>query len=53
MESWKGHDQLLEAAAKMRRELPWVVWFVGGAQRHDEETYLGGPQNQGSQPWHS
>ena len=41
MESWKGHDQLLEAAAKMRRELPWVVWFVGGAQRHDEETYLG------------
>ena len=40
MESWKGHDLLLEAAAKMRRELPWVVWFVGGAQRRDEQTYL-------------
>jgi glycosyltransferase involved in cell wall biosynthesis len=40
MESWKGHDQLLDAVAKMRRDLPWMVWFVGGAQRHDEETYL-------------
>lgn len=40
MESWKGHDLLLEAAAKMRREFPWMIWFIGGAQRKEEEVYL-------------
>jgi glycosyltransferase involved in cell wall biosynthesis len=40
MESWKGHDLLLEAAARMCRDLPWMVWFLGGAQLREEETYL-------------
>jgi glycosyltransferase involved in cell wall biosynthesis len=40
MEPWKGHDLMLEAAAKMRRDSPWMVWFVGGAQREEEQTYL-------------
>ena len=40
MESWKGHDLLLESAATMRRDLPWAVWFIGGAQRKQEDTYL-------------
>jgi glycosyltransferase involved in cell wall biosynthesis len=40
MEPWKGHDLLLDAAAKIRRDLPWIVWFVGGAQREAEQNYL-------------
>ncbi len=40
MESWKGHDLLLDAAAQMRRDLSWVIWFVGGTQREEEQIYL-------------
>jgi glycosyltransferase involved in cell wall biosynthesis len=40
MESWKGHDLLLEAAATIRSDSPWVIWFVGAGQRKQEETYL-------------
>ncbi len=40
MESWKGHDLLLDAAAQMRRDLSWVIWFVGGTQRKEEQIYL-------------
>ncbi len=40
MEPWKGHNLLLESAATMSQDLPWAVWFIGGAQRKQEETYL-------------
>ncbi len=40
LEAWKGHDLLLEAAATIRDDSPWVIWFIGGAQRKEEEAYL-------------
>jgi glycosyltransferase involved in cell wall biosynthesis len=40
MESWKGHELLLEAGTKLRRDWSWVIWFVGDAQRKEEQTYL-------------
>jgi len=46
MESWKGHDLLLDAAAQMRRDLSWVIWFVGGTQREEEQIYLAALKSQ-------
>jgi glycosyltransferase involved in cell wall biosynthesis len=40
MESWKGHDLLLETAATMGGDSRWIIWFVGGRQRKQEETYI-------------
>jgi glycosyltransferase involved in cell wall biosynthesis len=39
MERWKGHTLLIEALARLR-ELPWVWWIVGGAQRPEELAYV-------------
>jgi glycosyltransferase involved in cell wall biosynthesis len=41
MEGWKGHPLHLEALARIR-ELPWVCWMAGGAQRPAEARYLEG-----------
>jgi glycosyltransferase involved in cell wall biosynthesis len=38
MERWKGHTLVIEALARLR-ELPWVWWIVGGAQRPEELAY--------------
>ncbi|HLH07808.1 MAG TPA: glycosyltransferase family 4 protein [Terriglobales bacterium] len=40
MEAWKGHDLLLEAATRLRTSAPWKIWFIGGAQRPQELSYL-------------
>ncbi len=40
MEAWKGHQLHLEALAKMRHIPRWMCWFVGGAQRPEEKSYL-------------
>jgi glycosyltransferase involved in cell wall biosynthesis len=40
MERWKGHTLLMDALAGLR-ELSWVWWIVGGAQRPEELAYLG------------
>ena len=42
MESWKGQDLLLEAASMISPDLPWVIWFVGGAERRKEKSYFAG-----------
>jgi glycosyltransferase involved in cell wall biosynthesis len=39
MEAWKGHAVALEALSQLR-ELPWIFWIVGGAQRPAEVVYL-------------
>ena len=38
MEVWKGHARNLEALARLSA-LSWELWFVGGAQRPEEERY--------------
>jgi glycosyltransferase involved in cell wall biosynthesis len=40
MERWKGHTLVMDALAGLR-DLPWVWWIVGGAQRPEELAYLG------------
>jgi len=40
MERWKGHTLLMDALAGLR-DLPWVWWIVGGAQRPEELAYVG------------
>jgi glycosyltransferase involved in cell wall biosynthesis len=40
MEAWKGHLPHLEALAKLPRNLHWIAWIVGGAQRADESRYM-------------
>jgi glycosyltransferase involved in cell wall biosynthesis len=39
MERWKGHTVAIEALAALR-DLPWVWWIVGGAQRPEELAYV-------------
>jgi glycosyltransferase involved in cell wall biosynthesis len=39
MEAWKGHALVIEALAQLR-ELPWICWIVGGAQRPSEVDYV-------------
>lgn len=41
MEAGKGHALHLEALSHLR-DLPWVCWQVGGAQRPSEARYLRG-----------
>jgi glycosyltransferase involved in cell wall biosynthesis len=38
MEAWKGHALAIEALAQLR-ELSWIFWIVGGAQRPEELAY--------------
>src|SRR5205085_4948086 len=33
------HRVLIEALSRMRLKVPWECWFVGGAQRPEEEQY--------------
>jgi glycosyltransferase involved in cell wall biosynthesis len=40
LETWKGHFLHLEALGKLRNDLRWTAWFVGGAQRPQEASYL-------------
>ena len=40
MESGKGHEELLCAAANFPKDLSWYIWFVGGAQRDEERKYV-------------
>jgi glycosyltransferase involved in cell wall biosynthesis len=40
MEAWKGHALVIDALARLR-DWPWVWWIVGGAQRPDEQAYVG------------
>ena len=39
LERWKGHTQLLEAAALLRDVDGWEVWFAGGVQRPHERAF--------------
>ena len=39
MESWKGHRELLTAAASLPRDARWVLWMAGAAQRPHEVEY--------------
>ena len=40
METGKGHEELLSAAANLSKDLSWYIWFVGGAQRDGERKYV-------------
>jgi glycosyltransferase involved in cell wall biosynthesis len=40
MERYKGHAVLLDALARLTELRHWRCWFVGGAQRETEQTYL-------------
>jgi glycosyltransferase involved in cell wall biosynthesis len=40
MEPWKGHALHLEALARLRVLPNWTCWFVGGAQKKSDVTYL-------------
>jgi glycosyltransferase involved in cell wall biosynthesis len=40
MEAWKGHSLQLNALARLRPDLNWMCWFVGGAQRASEHAYV-------------
>lgn len=42
MEPWKGHQQLLEALARLKQRGRWRLWLVGGAQRRSERAYVRG-----------
>lgn len=40
LERWKGHTQLLAAAALLRDCPNWEIWLTGGVQRpHEQEFY--------------
>ena len=40
MEAWKGHREHLRALERLRDVPRWTCWFVGGAERPEEESYL-------------
>jgi glycosyltransferase involved in cell wall biosynthesis len=40
LESWKGHETLLEALALMKDLPRWSCWIAGGPQRPGEAEYL-------------
>jgi glycosyltransferase involved in cell wall biosynthesis len=40
MQEWKGHRLLLQAASRIKSNGQWILWFVGGAQRELEQSYL-------------
>lgn len=39
LEPWKGADRTLTALGRMKDNLGWTAWFVGGAQRPKELDY--------------
>jgi glycosyltransferase involved in cell wall biosynthesis len=39
MEAWKGHDRLLEALSRLKRQPSWTLWIAGDAQRPRERRY--------------
>jgi glycosyltransferase involved in cell wall biosynthesis len=39
LERWKGHTQLLSAAAQLRDRVGWEIWFCGGVQRPHEQAF--------------
>ncbi len=40
MQEWKGHRLLMQAASRIKSNRQWILWFVGGAQREFEQSYL-------------
>jgi glycosyltransferase involved in cell wall biosynthesis len=43
LESWKGHDVLVEALGALASEVSgWHCWIAGGAQRAEESAHLAG-----------
>jgi glycosyltransferase involved in cell wall biosynthesis len=40
MQEWKGHRLLMQAASRIKSNSQWILWFVGGAQRDLEQSYL-------------
>ncbi|MGA8641412.1 glycosyltransferase [Candidatus Binatus sp.] len=40
MQEWKGHRLLMQAASRIKSNSQWILWFVGGAQRGLEQSYL-------------
>jgi glycosyltransferase involved in cell wall biosynthesis len=41
IEAWKGHELHLHALARLKGDLNWRCWMVGGSQRPMEVEYLG------------
>jgi glycosyltransferase involved in cell wall biosynthesis len=39
MEDWKGHLNLIHAAAKLNTRSNWVIWIAGGSQTPSEARY--------------
>lgn len=40
LERWKGHAQLLAAAARLRDKAGWEIWLTGGVQRPHEQEFF-------------
>ncbi|HWR13925.1 MAG TPA: glycosyltransferase family 4 protein [Terriglobales bacterium] len=40
MERWKGHLNLIHAAAKLSAASPWTIWVAGGPQTDAERKYF-------------
>ena len=39
MEHWKGHFNLLHAAAALQPKSDWIIWIAGAPQSNDERVY--------------
>lgn len=39
MEHWKGHFNLLHAAAQLKSRSDWIIWVAGAPQTSDERSY--------------
>ncbi len=40
MDEWKGHLNLIRAAAKINAQNEWVIWIAGAPQTDNEKNYL-------------
>jgi glycosyltransferase involved in cell wall biosynthesis len=40
MEAWKGHFNLLNAAARISNRSDWTIWIAGTPQTRSEKTYF-------------
>ena len=40
MEAWKGHDNLIQAAARIDTTSDWVIWIAGAPQTPKELSYF-------------
>jgi len=40
MEAWKGHLNLIRAAARIESRQNWVIWIAGGPQTEKERGYV-------------